>query len=707
MTERLLTPSQALKRLPSSERLEAVRRRWEESGEPDALSVLNEQPELLADKSFVLDLAFEECAQRYTRGEQVDVEAYCARFPKYRSSLQRMLAALQLVEENPEAVEQALLYRWPNPGERLGDLTLLQELGRGRFARAYLAREASTGNRLVVAKFTLDGAHEAHTLGRLNHPHIVPVLAAGHDPNTNLHLVRMPYLGQATLEDLIEHAFPAPDSRPTTAALILEVAQTEITVEDSTPDVLLHQGSYEEGILRLLEQIAGALAFLHDKGVCHRDLKPTNVLLNPAGRAFLLDFNLSTENSLARGRLGGTLPYMAPEQLRAMMARQGESPGPAADVFALGVIARELLTGRHPFGPVPASGTIETLAALLLERQGAGARPLRAVNPRVPASLACLLDRCLDSDPAQRPKAALLAAETRRCLQVFQRRRTWRARWLRVALAAGVLGLMLAGGVVALRPTDTPASATPPPADQDPVAVLFAQGRRHLDADQRPQAQNCFLELLRLNPQDGRAMACLAYLKALDKSHLEAKEWADKAIAAGFQTPQVYNNRGYCLVHMYDRALRNRDPRASAWYDQAHADLTEALRLSNQQLQAGFYNRATLIFRGKMSDFSRPLDQAVEDIRQAVALGPVTSQLCSDAARIVAKAAKDRQELTDEVLNYLELGIKNGLDPRLLVRNPYFKDWDRHPRFIELLQMNPGPPVIGELRLVSPVSDNK
>jgi len=93
---------------------------------------------------------------------------------------------------------------WRKGGERKGDLTVLRELGRGSFARVFLATEATTGDRLVVVKFAVQGDAEARTMGRLSHSHIVPILSARVEESSGLTAVCMPYLGSATLEDVLE-----------------------------------------------------------------------------------------------------------------------------------------------------------------------------------------------------------------------------------------------------------------------------------------------------------------------------------------------------------------------------------------------------------------------------------------------------------------------------------------------------------------------
>ena len=119
-------------------------------------------------------------------------------------------------------------------------------------------------------------------------------------------------------------------------------------------------------MIHLAAQLADALAHSHGRGIYHRDLKPSNVLMAPEGRPLLLDFNLSVDSRLPAWKIGGTLPYMAPEEL-ANLARQKTgfpSPhyDPRSDLFSLGVIVYELLTGKLPFGAIPRDRPLEETA---------------------------------------------------------------------------------------------------------------------------------------------------------------------------------------------------------------------------------------------------------------------------------------------------------------------------------------------------------
>src|SRR5207244_981384 len=110
------------------------------------------------------------------------------------------------------------------------------------------------------------------------------------------------------------------------------------------PTVVRPGEPYHVGLAALLSRIADALRYLHECGASHGDLKPSNVVLGPGGHPYLIDFNLPASGGRPAGAVGGTLPYMAPEQLRRMAGAGDRAADPArADVYAFGVLAFELL----------------------------------------------------------------------------------------------------------------------------------------------------------------------------------------------------------------------------------------------------------------------------------------------------------------------------------------------------------------------------
>src|SRR5262249_34049083 len=155
--------------------------------------------------------------------------------------------------------------------------------------------------------------------------------------------------------------------------------------------------------------------------------------------------NLSTDEEIDGRRAGGTPPYMPPEQLRAQAADAGAAPvrlDARSDLFSLGVILYELLTGEHPYGPLPADAEPAGVCAHLAPRPQGGPPRVRRANPRVGGPLARLVERCLAFDPAQRPQsAAELAAGLRRCRSPLARAAGWLADRPRLARAAAVLAL--------------------------------------------------------------------------------------------------------------------------------------------------------------------------------------------------------------------------------------------------------------------------
>jgi eukaryotic-like serine/threonine-protein kinase len=318
----------------------------------------------------------------------------------------------------------------PEAGTEFLGFQLLAELGRGAFGRVFLARQGELADRPVALKISTDALAESRTLAQLQHTNIVPIYSV-HRRN-GLHAVCMPFLGTITLAHvlrelrghgrvpqtgraLVQTVYTCKSSTQShTAAFAVGTApmarhaaeSTAPSTSDTAQDLKTLQGlTYVQAVLWLVARLADGLAHAHERGILHRDLKPANVLLTDDGQPLLLDFNLSADTKLGPGaeaRVGGTLPYMAPEHLDAF--RTGSQAVDArSDIYALGVILYEMLTGRHPF-PVQRGPLVEMLPRMMADR---GRMPdVRSGNPAVTAAVAAVVRHCLEPEPGRRYQRA-------------------------------------------------------------------------------------------------------------------------------------------------------------------------------------------------------------------------------------------------------------------------------------------------------------
>jgi serine/threonine protein kinase len=179
-------------------------------------------------------------------------------------------------------------------GDRVGDFALLRELGCGGFARVFLARQVSL-DRLVALKVSTDVGHEAQTLARLEHEHIVQVLGVSVDPQRGLRLLAIRDEPGATLQRVLVRLAGRP-FRERKGRALLEAEPGPTPRSGAGP---LAECDAVEAVCWIGARLAGALAWAHQEGVYHRDVKPGNIFLTEKGRPLLLDFNVASDAALA------------------------------------------------------------------------------------------------------------------------------------------------------------------------------------------------------------------------------------------------------------------------------------------------------------------------------------------------------------------------------------------------------------------------
>ena len=281
---------------------------------------------------------------------------------------------------SPADPETTADFAAPDADHLFGGCELLEELGRGGMGVVYRARQPGLG-RVVALKRLLRGDSalpndvarfraEAEAAARLDHPHIVPVYAV--DVHAGEPFFLMKFIAGTTLaKRLSEGPMPAWEA----AALLAPVCR--------------------------------AIHYAHEQGVLHRDLKPSNILIDGEGRPHVGDFGLAKRLGADPGltQSGAIVGHAQLHGTRAGRAPAGgrRPIGPACDVYSLGAILYQMLTGRPPFQAATALDTI----LLVLEQDPV---PPRVLNPRANPDLEMVALRCLQKAPAERyPSAAALA----------------------------------------------------------------------------------------------------------------------------------------------------------------------------------------------------------------------------------------------------------------------------------------------------------
>jgi serine/threonine-protein kinase len=326
----------------------------------------------------------ESLSAKARRGQPADIDAVAAEHPDLAAELRELWAAAQFADAwagwaartpsvTPPAAPTAAA-----PAKEFGDYELLEEIGRGGMGVVYRARQKSLG-RTVALKMILRGEDateadlarfriEAQAAAHLDHPNIVPVHDAGEIDGRAYFCMR-----------LVEG--------PTLAAVL---ARGPMRQRDAAA---------------MLAAIARGVDFAHRRGILHRDLKPSNILLGPDGQPLVTDFGLAkrftTSDALTQsGAIMGTPAYMAPE----MVTNRRGQPSPASDVYSLGVILYEMLTGRPPF---QAATPVD---AMLLVLDQEPVRP-SLLNRNVEADLELICLKCMQKEPDLRYQSAAALAD--------------------------------------------------------------------------------------------------------------------------------------------------------------------------------------------------------------------------------------------------------------------------------------------------------
>jgi formylglycine-generating enzyme required for sulfatase activity len=530
------------------------------------------------------------------------------------------------------------------PPQRIGRYALQGQLGQGGFGVVYLARDEEL-ERLVAVKVphaartlsppALEAYHaEARLHAGLDHPHIVPIYDVGRSVEAPFYFVSKYIPGR----DLTAHLRQGRLDDRETAALIM--------------------------------RIADALDYMHEKGLVHRDVKPRNILLDAKGQPFLVDFGLALRQALEVGWISGSVrtdpeirprqrqfigtpAYMSPEQARG----ESERVDGRSDIYSLGVVLYELLTGRKPF-----EGEFERL----LEQIRAEPPPaLRSLRADVPRDLEAICHKAMAKEPRDRyQRAGQMAEDLRRFLEheppaharkVGRGERAWR--WSRrhrlplVFACVAVVGVVLAA-LAGLRPrpggpTVKVTIATEPPGAEvhyfplddktgSPRPVDGTQARAGAVVDLKP-GPYLVVAVLR---QDGRErfQEVLRYVPEKETDLPGAyRQYGWKQLLDGsfslrkIEIPKADITAGMCLVPGADRfAMGSNDNLATP----LHVRRIPAFYLDPHEMTLKTYRKTISDFNFPESHVTPPDDHAVAFVSwdEAVACAEAQGKRLPDEA---------------------------------------------------------------------------
>jgi len=383
----------------------------------------------MADNSDIDDLVFR-WEDALAAGEGVSLDELCKEVPELRPEVERRIRALDAMRwmSEPTSDEEGEQKSPPLQGQHLGRYRLEQLIGEGGFGEVWRAYDPHLDRHVAIKVPRLDRAApidmdafiaEARRVASLQHPGIVPVFDVGQSEGRWF-----------IVSELIDG-------------------------QDLSKLIAGDRPSCQESA-RIVAEVAEHLHFAHERGFVHRDIKPSNILLDREGKAYLADFGIavSDQDETSHEPLG-TLAYAAPERLEG----EHERVDIRADIYSLGVVLYELLTGQLPFSEESPSAVRK---AILSDSPP----PPSSINSAVPAALDSICLRALSKEPANRFSTASDFSEAILEAVGQKRRRT-----LALPLALTVAAILLGIGLWAVWQASRPDKPAHPPDEQPATSV--------------------------------------------------------------------------------------------------------------------------------------------------------------------------------------------------------------------------------------------
>jgi serine/threonine protein kinase/Flp pilus assembly protein TadD len=456
-----------------------MKERWPAEPSVTCHPYLSRFPELQS--SDAVELIAAEYSLRAAGGAAPEIGELARRFPDQINAIRERLGLDALAPSPTDSRDPADLM----PGAIVGDYQIERLLGRGAASRVYLVRQLSLDRRVAIKVSRNDSTpvdSEARTLARLEHDHIVSVVAEQVIGDVRVMVMR--YVPGVTLACLMTRLAGQDRSR-WRGRDVMELIDLELgdPAQARPRRDELARFNFVRTACHIVAGIARGLDHAHRQGVLHRDVKPANILVTPAGRGLLMDFHIASritpsatattnrpafqsESNTSRDDVviwGGTPAYMAPEHLAAMSPQFSAKFGTVdarSDVFSLGVVFYELLSGRPPYGHPEATRFDHASIMQLLGTRLNPPPPIPRDAIRVSPGVDSILEKCLAPQPQDRYQTCSDLAEDLDCYLENRRLQyapdpSWSERvgkWLRrhpsVLKTAGLMALLIVIGAI-------------------------------------------------------------------------------------------------------------------------------------------------------------------------------------------------------------------------------------------------------------------
>jgi serine/threonine protein kinase len=394
--------------------------------------------------------------EKHRRGEVVDVELWCERYPAIAQRIRDLVPTLLLMEAFCDSSEKdAGGEAGPAKDlmvDQIGGYRIIRLIGYGGMSLVYEAEHELLGQRVALkvlpdhravdARASARFRREARAVAKLHHTNIVPILGVGQDGGRSFFV--MPLIEGCSLQHLLDRL-----------RIALGDSEADHSANSKQCDVPRPgTRASERWVAETGLQVAEALEYAHLRGVFHRDIKPSNLLVEASGRVWVSDFGLAKTDDdrlTLSGDIVGTVRYLAPERFT---SSGDQTAGEYGDIYALGVTLYEMLTMRPAF---PAIDRARLIAQILAFEP---VRPSR-IYPNVSPDLETVVLKAMAKEPAQRYRSASeLADDLRRWLAgqpVLARRPAWSERTIRwarsnptIAMLATALCILSVAGFTAV-----------------------------------------------------------------------------------------------------------------------------------------------------------------------------------------------------------------------------------------------------------------